>query len=146
YVGQLLSGDLVRLVRHRPVLGRLLSQSINQWVVATADLCRRFALDFSLLKETFGWNNTSFDAAIETVRTDLSDRHDGGQTVAELFLNSGSRLIYKPRTVKAEAVFNQFLSRLNSEQLSLPLRTLKIVDRCDYGWCEVAVPAACDTL
>jgi len=80
------------------------------------------------------------------VRTDLSDRHRSGQTVTELILKSGSRIIYKPRTVRPEQVFYAFLRRLTLEDLSLSLRILTAVDRGSYGWCEVAIPSACDSL
>jgi type 2 lantibiotic biosynthesis protein LanM len=146
YVAQLLGAGLTQLMGRRPVLARLLGQSVNQWVSATSNLCHRFAVDFSLLKETFRWGCSSSDSAIEMVHTDLSDRHSGGQTVAELVLSCSSRVIYKPRTVRTEEVFYRFLSQLSSERLSLPLRILKVIDRCNYGWCEVAVPSACSSL
>lgn len=146
YVEHLLGGDLLQLMRRRPVLARLLGQSINQWVSATSSLCHRFANDFSSLSETFGWGCSSSDGVIEMVHTDLSDRHCNGQTVAELVLGCGSRVIYKPRTLRAEEVFFRFLSRLTSEGLTIPLRVLKVVDRGSYGWCEVAFPSPCSSL
>jgi type 2 lantibiotic biosynthesis protein LanM len=143
YVASLLDGGLEELFGKRPVLGRLLSQSANQWSRATASLCRRFRRDFPLLRETFGWTTASPAGAIEAVRTDLSDRHNGGRTVAELIVKGGARIIYKPRTVQAEWVFNEFLQWLNAGNLNLQLRTLITVDRGGYGWCEAAAPAAC---
>ena len=55
YIDSLLDGGLERLFRSRPVLGRLLGQSTNQWSRATASLCRRFWRDYPLLKHAFGW-------------------------------------------------------------------------------------------
>src|SRR5262249_34167604 len=110
YVAQ--CADLLELMRKRPVLARLLGQSVNQWVTATANLCHRFADDFLFIKHTFQWDCSSADGAIEMVRTALSDRHRSGQTVTELILKSGSRIIYKPRTVRPEQVFYAFLRRL----------------------------------
>jgi class II lanthipeptide synthase len=63
YVAQ--CADLWELMRKRPVLSRLLGQSVNQWVTATANVCHRFADDFLFLKHTFQWDCTSPDGAIE---------------------------------------------------------------------------------
>lgn len=143
YIAGLAAGGLARLFDTRPVLARLLSQSTGQWVAATAGLCKRFAEDFALLKRTFGFEDAGAEGAVRAVRTDLSDRHNGGQTVAELTLGSGYRIIYKPRSVEAEAVFNRILARLNAEGPSIPLRTIAVVDRGSHGWCEAVAPSAC---
>ena len=138
YVKQLLNGRLGSLFQRKPVLARLLGQSVNQWISSVANLCNRFILDFRLLRDKFNWGSMSPDSAVAMVRTDISDRHWGGQTVLELILQCGSRIVYKPRSVKAEEVFYLFLSQLATERLSLPLHILSFIDRTTYGWCEVA--------
>lgn len=145
YVTDLLEGGWSRLLTLRPVLGRLLGQAVNQWVAATARLCHRFADDSALLARTFDWAIGSSTGAVEWVRTDLSDRHNGGQTVVELGLTGGGRVIYKPRTVRAEAVFNEFIARIGAPAASPGLRVIKVVERAGYGWCEVATPVPCSS-
>ena len=138
-----LRGGWARLFDDRPVLARLLCQSIAQWSFATARLCQRFRADFPRLRTTFEGMPEAPAAAVAGVRCDLSDRHHGGQTVAELILAGGGRLVYKPRTLRPELVFNRFLELLGTPDECPALRTLAIVDRKDYGWSEAAAPTPC---
>ncbi len=116
---------LLELFERYPVLARLLSQSADQWVSNTTRFCERFAKDF--------------DASVLRVRTDLSDRHHGGQSVIECELSNGERVIYKPRTVAPEIAFFRLIAAL-----PLDLKVLRAIDRGTYGWVEAAVAAPCD--
>jgi len=115
-----LSGDgLVELFERHPVLGRLLAQSVDLWVTTSARLCRRFTVDWPRLHKFFAWTGQTPEGMIAGIKTGLSDRHAGGQTVAELTLATGERVIYKPRSVRPEIAFNTFLEWLNDRDLPL---------------------------
>jgi type 2 lantibiotic biosynthesis protein LanM len=58
---------------------------------------------------------------------------------------SGARVIYKPRSVDGEGAFFALIGRLNALGEGPSLRTLSIVARDGYGWCEHVSPVACAT-
>jgi type 2 lantibiotic biosynthesis protein LanM len=145
YVRHMHGGGLVQLLDTYPVLARLLSQSVEQWTSASVNLCQRFFRDFSDLRTFFGWQVERPEGAVEHLRTDLSDRHRGGQTVAECVLRTGERVIYKPRTVQAEAAFYDLIVWLNHRGLSLALRELRALDRGSHGWVECVASVQCNS-
>ncbi|MFM9842227.1 MAG: type 2 lanthipeptide synthetase LanM [Dongiaceae bacterium] len=145
YVQHLQDGGLRQLLERFPVLARLLCQSAEQWIAATADLCRRFAADFPVLVATFDIAALEPAAALAAIRTDLSDRHRGGLSVCECVLSSGERLMYKPRTVRPEASFYGFVGRLNRLGLPLDLKVVRSLDCGSHGWVEHVPAFACSS-
>jgi len=145
FVRYMRQGGLVKLLEEYPVLARLICQSVEQWINNSVNFCRRFQLDFFDLRAFFGWEIAESGGAIDRIRTDLSDRHHGGQTVIECILHTGERVIYKPRTVQPEIAFYHFISWLNMRGLSCNLKLLRAVDKATHGWVESVAWAACQT-
>lgn len=143
YLQHMEAGGLADLLHRYPVLARLLCQSVEQWIQATVDLCRRFRADHADLMSRFGWEAGPVEGALEDIRTDLSDRHRGGQSVHECRLRNGGRLIYKPRTVEPEAAFYEFIARLNTLGLPLELKIVRSLDRGTHGWVEYVPVEPC---
>ncbi|HEX7185822.1 MAG TPA: type 2 lanthipeptide synthetase LanM [Thermoanaerobaculia bacterium] len=143
YLRHMHDGGLLDLFDTYPVLARLLSQSVEQWIRIAVDLCRRFSRDFFHLRAFFGWKVDRPEGAVVGVRADLSDRHQGGQTVLECILCTDEHVVYKPRTVLPEIAFYKFIEWLNSCGLSLDLRVLRALDRETYGWVEAVAPVPC---
>jgi len=137
------TGGLIELMNRHPVLARFLCQSTEQWIEATADLCRRFQEDYLKLAAHFSWKVGPRRGALAAIRTDLSDRHCGGRTVYECRLANGERVIYKPRTVQPESSFYGFLSQLNDLGLPLNLRIVRSLDCGSYGWMEHVATERC---
>lgn len=145
YVQHMYNGGLVELLDTYPVLGRLLSQSLEQWVRASSNLCCNFLDDFFQLREFFGWRIEQPEQALAHVRTDLSDRHHGGQTVTECTLRTSERVLYKPRTVQPEISFFRFVDWLNGCGLSLDLKVIRGVDCGSHGWVEFVPCKECSS-
>ena len=145
FVDHMRTGGLLDLLDACPVLARLLCQSVDQWVRMTVALCRRFSQDFAELRTFFGWRISSAEGAVANLRTGLSDRHDGGQTVLGFILSSGERVIYKPRTVQPEIAFYDFVGWLNQCELSLDLKTIGCLDRVTHGWVEWVPAEVCQS-
>lgn len=143
YVQHMRTGGLAELLGTYPVLARLLCQSVDQWTRASVNFCRRFQDDFFDLRAFFGWKIDGPEGAVERLRTDLSDRHRGGQTVMECVLHTQERVVYKPRSVQPETAFYQFIAWLNECGLSLHLRQIRALDRTTHGWVESVRPARC---
>jgi len=144
FIAHLRDGGLIDVFDRYPVLARLLAQSVDLWVRTTASLCRRFAADWPRLREFFGWTHASSRGAIIGLKSGLSDRHSGGQTVAELMIAGGKCIIYKPRSVRPEIAFNTLLAWLNQRDLPQQLQTMLVLDRSSYGWMEAARHCDCE--
>ena len=143
FVQHMRDGGLRQFFREYPVLARLLSNSVDQWIKNSADLCSRFILDLPDLERLLGWQTGRRPVTVEFLRTDLSDRHSGGQSVIEVGVSRSQTVIYKPRSVGPEQAYNAFLGRLNEQDVALPLHTLRTLDRGTYGWMEVVRAEPC---
>jgi type 2 lantibiotic biosynthesis protein LanM len=145
FVTHLHDGGLWSLFDRVPVLGRLLATSVDQWVTATALLCRRFLADAAEFGAMIPDGvPVSPRAAVADVDVDLSDRHRGGQTVAMLALADGRRLVYKPRSVSAEVAVRGVLGRLAQHGLADVDGVVPAgIDHGEYGWAEAVLPEPC---
>jgi len=126
-----------------PVLARLLSQAVDQWVASCSLLARSIYDDFSCLQNEFQWQITQRVGAVTRVKSNLSDRHNRGQSVCQIELRSGEKLIYKPRSVGPEVAFYSFLRELNDLGLPLDLRVPRTIDFGDHGWVEFMESRSC---
>lgn len=78
------------------------------------------------------------------VRAGLSDPHARGRTVAVVEFAAGARVVYKPRSLRADAAFAGFLEWLSRAAPGLPpVRAVRTLDRGRYGWAEYVAPAPC---
>ena len=132
FVDHLLRGGWQDVFERYPVLARLMVQSVEQAIENSSRLCRRILADLPRLRRHFG----ELTLPIASVSANLSDRHNGGQSVACLTFANGRQLIYKPRSVMPEIFFNRVLRWTNRRGLTLPLRTVSALDRGAYGWME----------
>jgi type 2 lantibiotic biosynthesis protein LanM len=82
---------------------------------------------------------------LTAVATGLSDPHRHGQTVCRLTFESGTQVIYKPRSLAVDALFNGLVDWWNQRQPHLPLRPVKLLQRRDFGWCECVQRRDCQT-
>ncbi|HEY7770375.1 type 2 lanthipeptide synthetase LanM family protein [Longimicrobium sp.] len=125
----------------RPVLARLLVCAVQTWSGATARLLDRLRADLALLETEFG-GGRPLGRVVEFAGK-LSDRHDGGDSVAVLGFASGQRIVYKPRDLRIEQWFNALLAGLNGTGSMPRLRTLRVCVRERYGWTEFVEPLPC---
>lgn len=126
-----LEARLLPLFEEFPVLARLLSRIAGTWVEAQRELSQRLAADSDLLRDTFGAGGPVVELA-----PGLSDRHNGGRRVAVLTFGSGVRVVYKPRTMSAEAGWNDVLGWLEEQGAPAAPPRLRVVARDGYGWTE----------
>jgi type 2 lantibiotic biosynthesis protein LanM len=116
-----------------------LQASVDSWVTQQCEILRRLAIDRAEIEACFG-----LDAGhIAALELDLSDRHNGGRTVAALTFESGLKLVYKPRDSGIESWFNSFLAGLNELGAPLHFQALRVVAREEHGWTEFAAHTRC---
>lgn len=116
--------------RHRALLP-LTSTSISEWVESTRLFLDRFERDRVLLSDRFARRGE--DRRIQRLRLGASDKHSGGRSVIGVQLSDGSRVVYKPRSLRADRLFAEIVERLfGPGRIKVP----DVVDRGDYGWAE----------
>lgn len=78
------------------------------------------------------------DVEILRIDTGLSDPHAKGRSVIRFTFENGEKLIYKPRSVRGEAWWADFVAWWNASGVSpeMQLRAPEAEDHGDYGWCE----------
>lgn len=78
------------------------------------------------------------DVDILRIDTGLSDPHAKGRSVIRFTFENGEKLIYKPRSVRGEAWWADFVAWWNASGVSpeMQLRAPKAEDHGEYGWCE----------
>lgn len=132
-------GDgLESLLETFPVLGRFLGQVCSDWHRANEMLLRRIDADTVALQRIFGIKP---EMVLLAVHQGLSDPHNHGQVVSMLMFaetdgNSVVKLLYKPKDMGVDLVYQRALEHLNSISPLPPLRSLRIHCGKDYGFME----------
>jgi type 2 lantibiotic biosynthesis protein LanM len=132
------------LLRGYPVLARQVALESELWLEGACELLERLGRDWNLLA-AFQPSGQEIGRVVG-VKPSLGDRHRGGRTVSEIGFASGLRLIYKPRSLGTEARYQTIVTWANGLGLSRPMRTLRIVDRGEYGWAEFVSQEPCQDL
>lgn len=65
----------------------------------------------------------------------LSDPHNKGKSVIILTLDAGNKIVYKPRSLETDGLFQNFLNWFN-QCASKNLYITKLIDKGDHGWVE----------
>lgn len=138
FVADGLSDPLGNLYSAFPVLARQTVRSVRQWVERNAELARRLRSDRTELSAVFFHGQDP--GPVESVQASLSDRHRGGRQVLRLAFRAGLDLVYKPRSLAAEAVFADFLDWCSRQGLAAAPPAARVLCREGYGWMAVVDP------
>lgn len=128
-----LLNDPAALLERFPLLARFIAVATDQWVETSAEWLGRLIADRAALETRFAIAPASRIAAL---RLFLTEPHHGGRSVCRLDFNDGTRLLYKPRPLDLEALFQQLVAWHNSIVAEWPLRAAQILPRAGYGWME----------
>jgi type 2 lantibiotic biosynthesis protein LanM len=130
------------ILRQYPVLARGLVGIVDRWLAVSLEILRRLAADCNDLRGHFAPDTDP--GPLAEVRTGLGDAHRGGRTVTLFRFESGLRLIYKPKPLGVERAFQELLDWTSRKGFEPGFRTLRLIDRGDYGWIELieALPCA----
>ncbi len=124
-----------------PMLARLLATRCQYWIERTGELLRRLADGEQAIRSTFG-----LDAGrlrVVRVASQMSDSHQFGRTVHVVELETGKRLVYKPRPLSIEVRFSRMLDELSKRVPELKAGRPAVVDCGDHGWVEMVEAAPC---
>lgn len=123
-----------------PVMARACLTILDQWLVATREFLDRLQADRTALAR---WLEIGQLGPAQKIRGNLGDAHRQGRAVLIVEFGCGRQIVYKPRSMGVDVVFQQWLHRLNAEGLTAPFKTLKVLDRGEYGWMECVTFAEC---
>ncbi|MDQ1307398.1 MAG: hypothetical protein QG671_3230, partial [Actinomycetota bacterium] len=129
-----------------PVLGSVLAKVVGQWTQSVSELLVRLDRDRVALAARFQIPATTQLTAVQGA---VGDTHNEGRSVCILAFGE-SRLVYKPRNVALEDLYERLvkaLSRLTPQQ---PLRAANALTRSepggrDYGYVEYVTARPCAT-
>lgn len=79
---------------------------------------------------------------ILNIKCGMSDAHNMGQTVAEVYFDNGKRLIYKPRNLQKDRIFLQTYADF-CDELKVPLQIPAILVKGTYSWEEYVEVQEC---
>jgi len=122
-----------------PVLGRSLTEITERTINNVTTLLDRYKNDYKIIKETFFGN----DIELESVSFGLGDSHKNGQSVSILTFKGGNKLVYKPRSLKIDNAYNQFLEWINNQGISIKLKNVISINYEEYGWQQFIFPQEC---
>lgn len=73
---------------------------------------------------------------IKNIELSQGDRHDN-RTVAKVTFSNNRALFYKPRNLKTDLIYNDYLS-FYEQHSNIVFKKLKVLTRCAYAWQEAA--------
>ena len=138
-----LEDGILRFLTRYPVLARQLVQTIDQWTDYAVEFLAHLFADWPDLCDRFSPDNDL--GLLVALQVGAGDRHRNGRSVLIAQYASGLRLVYKPKPFAIDAHFQELLVWLNQQGASPSLRTLKVIDRGEYGWSEFVEPISCTT-
>ena len=115
-----------------PVLQRRVQTVIDDTTRMCIETIMRVAQDSKQIEAVFGISRRS---PLKSIGWGSGDSHCQGRVVAILHFR-GAKLVYKPRSVKADEAYNQFIDWYKLECGFPALRTYKILDLGTYGYAE----------
>lgn len=112
---------------------RLLGVLTRHWHTSARELHTRLVRDRTEIQRTFGIPRT---APLGRIAPGAGDSHRDGRSVACLGFDGGHRLVYKPRSVRAERVLAVLLSETARAAGDVAWPVVGTADRGEYGWME----------
>ncbi len=125
-----------------PVLKRRLDEVLVQQIENFRTFLARFTADWPKVRRSFSLPHST---RLSHLDFGSGDQHNDGQTVIIATLETGQKLVYKPREIAIEQGFNELLAELNRQISSLSFRQTKFVPGQDYGWVEFISAESCTT-
>lgn len=149
FVAELLSSGYGLLLNDFPVLGRLLATITHLWLEGSEEMLQRVAANRAELQQHFA---ITPDAVLRKVQLGLSDPHRGGRAVAILcfgppgagdLISDLRKVVYKPKDMQVDQVYQDFLQGLNDASTLSPLRCLTVLSCDGYGFMEFVEHRPC---
>lgn len=134
FIDLLFDGGFGDLCLAYPVFARLLVSRVRQWADHLLEFVRRARADRELLEQRFEAGESL--GRVRELEPLADDTHGDGRAVTRVTFESGTTVVYKPRSVDAGEAFYRTLDRL-ADHLPIPaFETPAYLVRDGYGWME----------
>ncbi|MEM8550739.1 MAG: type 2 lanthipeptide synthetase LanM family protein [Pseudomonadota bacterium] len=144
FIPVLRAGGLKRFFGQRPVLARLTSTIVSQWIEATGEFLERLDQDMPGPVAVLASNRRS-PRRVERIEAGLSDAHRGGRTVYKVSFDTGITLAYKPKSLASDCAFHRLLAWLSDRGAPPSAGQVRTIDRGSYGWAAWATAMPCQS-
>jgi type 2 lantibiotic biosynthesis protein LanM len=134
---------ILPLLEEYCVLARALVLMVDQWLAFSLEFLGHFCADWPEIRQHLLLEDE--DCLLVEVESDAGDRHRDGRSVLLLKFRSGSRLVYKPKSLAIDQHFQELLKRLNAYGAQPEFQTFKVLDKGTYGWAEFVAFRDCVT-
>ncbi|MCL0330813.1 type 2 lanthipeptide synthetase LanM family protein [Apilactobacillus xinyiensis] len=102
----------------------------------------RLLIDKKEIEKNF-FNQKHF-TLIQDISSNASDSHRNGKMVFKIKMDNGFSLIYKPRPIYNEIIYQRYLKHfINSSTKKYKNLYYKIISKKSYGWCEYVEYRSC---
>ena len=128
------------LLKEYPVWARQLVTIVDRWVQTSAEFLRHVCADWQDICTTFGM---ATDDTIESVSGGAGDTHRGGRSVMIVMFQSGTKVVYKPRSLAIDVHFQELLAWLNVRGAQPSFYITKVLAKTDHGWMEFIEHRGC---
>lgn len=124
-------------------LARILCTSLIQWIEYIHEVMDHLSYDESrIAKYILG---KEVIPPIMNIHAAGEDVHLGGRKVLVLTLESGQKIVYKPRTLHAEQAFSEYIEQATELGLGLDFKSPRMIVHENYGWAEFISQEPCTT-
>lgn len=131
-----------KLFNEYPVMVDQIIRRLDRWSTFSLEFLRHLCIDWKSVRELLPAEDPGMLAG---VRAGAGDTHRNGRSVIIARFTSGTRIVYKPRSLAVDTHFQQLLECLNSRGARPQFRLFKVLDRGDHGWSEYVDAAPCIT-
>jgi type 2 lantibiotic biosynthesis protein LanM len=132
FVRSFYDGEWRRFLLEYAVLARQLAVISMDWADAMTDILCRLHADRDSLCAEFSVGQDP--GKVVEIESEVSDFHRQGRASAVLSFESGLKVVYKPKSLDTDLLFNRLIDWTNQQPGILPLSAVPTLHREDYGW------------
>lgn len=132
FTSALRSGPFANLVSNRPVMIRLMATIVDQWIATTDEFIGRLQGDMAAFGDHFP--ELRDISVVCAITGGISDSHDHGRSVLILEFDTGTKIVYKPRPIRAEQAWKRLSDWLVNRGSDIRLGAAQTWCLPDYGW------------
>jgi lantibiotic modifying enzyme len=131
FVSEMKAGGLRQLFEEKPVLLRLISTIVRQWIETSREFIQRLDADLALIRSVV---QAGGQGGVIQIEGGFSDPHNGGRSVKIVIFADGSKVVYKPKDLQVDVAWQTLIDRLNRASPPVELKTARALARDGYGW------------
>ena len=140
FVAEMRAGGFRQLFEEKPVLLRLISTVVRQWIETSREFIQRLDADLPSIRSAV---QAGGQGGVIQIEGAFSDPHNGGRSVKIVVFADGSKVVYKPKDLRVDVAWQELIDRLNRASPPVELRTARALARDGYGWTACVEHAGC---